>query len=152
MLGHNLKGLDTATTPQKLDITITDDQGRSVKQNFYVKFIIAAPEIDVVYPMDSLNTADSSVDVLGKGCNIKQNSILYLFVRNNGKSLAKVKVTRDQSIFSFKVQLSGTSNHISLELFSDSLMESSMLAKHNFYVFMIRLMLTILHLRSVNLL
>lgn len=135
VLGHNLKGLDTATAPQKLDITITDDQGRSVSRTFYVKFIIAAPEIDVVYPMDSLNTADSSVDVLGKVTNIKQNSILYLFVRNNGKSLAKVKVTRDQSIFSFKVQLSGTSNHISLELFSDSLMESSMLAEHNFYVF-----------------
>jgi hypothetical protein len=135
LLGYNLKGLDTATAPQVLNISITDELGRSVSRTFYVQFIKVTPAIYVVYPEDSLYTADSIVKVLGTVSNIKQNSILYLFVRNNGKNLTNTLVTNSQPVFSFEIPLSDISNHISLELFSDSLMEGSMLANQDFYVF-----------------
>lgn len=135
LLGYNLKELDTTTAPQKLDVTVTDDQGRSVSRTFYVQFIKVTPEIKVAYPEDSLHTAASSVNVLGVISKFKQNSILYLFARNNGINMAKAVITSTNSIFSFEIPLLGTSNHISLELFSDSLMESSMLALKDFYVF-----------------
>jgi len=135
LLGYNLKGLDTAIAPQKLQVAITDDQGRSVNRTYYVKFIKVTPVINVVYPEDSMHTAASVMNVLGSVSNIRQNSILYLFIRNNGKSLAKTVVTNSQSIFSFEIQLDDNFNYISLELFSDSLMESSMLAEQDFFVF-----------------
>lgn len=134
LLGYNLKGIDTATTPQKLNVSITDDLGRSISRTFYVKFIKITPVIYVAYPEDSLHTAATSVNVLGSVSNIRQNSLLYLFARNNGKELAKALVTNSQPVFSFEIPLSGTSNHISLELFSDSLMNGFMLAKQDFYV------------------
>lgn len=135
LLGHNLKGLDTATAPQVLNVSITDDLGRSINRTFYVRFIKVVPAINIVYPEDSLHTGASSVSVLGTISNIRQNSILYLFVRNNGKSHESAMVTSSQPVFSFEIPLSGISNHISLELFSDSLMEGTMLAKQDFYVF-----------------
>jgi len=135
LLGYNLKGLDTATAPQKLDVAITDELGRSVSRTFYVKFIKVTPAIYVLYPENKLYTADSMLKVLGTVSNIRQNSILYLFIRNNGKKLTNTLVTSIQPDFSFEIPLSGFSNHISLELFSDSLMEGSMLANQDFYVY-----------------
>jgi hypothetical protein len=135
LLGYNLKGLDTASAPQKLDIAITDEQGRSVSRTFYVQFIKATPEIKVVYPEDSMYTAASSMNVMGYVSNIRQNSILYLFIRNNGQSLAKAMITNSQSNFYFEILLSDNYNHISLELYSDSLMESSVLDEKYIYVY-----------------
>ncbi|HEX3020608.1 MAG TPA: Calx-beta domain-containing protein [Chitinispirillaceae bacterium] len=134
LLGHNIGGLDTITAPRKLDITIIDDQGRSLKKTFFVKFIKIKPVIQVIFPDDSMQTAASSVNVLGKVSNIRQNSTLYIFASNNGKVLKKAAVTFTDPAFAFEIPLPGSSNHISLELFADSLMNGSILAATDFYV------------------
>lgn len=135
LLSHNLNGLDTLTTPQALKIDIKDNLGRSLSKTFYIKFVKLVPVISVAYPEDSMQTSASSVNVLGTVSNIRQNSVLYLSATNNGKEQAKVSLTANKPVFSFEIPLQGASNHISLELFADSLMEGSMLAVHDFYTF-----------------
>lgn len=135
LLGYNLKGLDSAVAPQKLNVTIDDDLGRSINRTFYVKFVKVTPVIYVTYPEDSLHTSASLVNVLGTVSNIRANSSLYLFARNNGKVQSKIPLTNNQPVFHFEISLPYSSNHILLELFSDSLMDGSMLARQDFYVF-----------------
>jgi hypothetical protein len=133
-----LHGLDTISAPIPLEIAITDDLGRSKKKTFFVHFIKIDPVIYVAYPVgDSMQTAASIINVLGNVTNVEHYNDLYFFARNNGRVLAKMVINKNKPVFSFEISLSGSSNHIALELYPDSLMNGSRFAFSHFMFFTI---------------
>lgn len=136
ILNYYLQNLDTINKPVELQVLVTDEIGRSVKKNFFVHFLKIVPQINVAYPVeDSMQTAASSINVLGNVTNINQHDSLYLFIRNNGRVQSKMIITWEKPVFSFEIPLPGFSNHIAIELYPDSLTNGYRLALSHFYVF-----------------
>lgn len=135
ILNYNVNDLDTIKEPVKLDITITDNLGRNFSKSYYIHYVKIKPVINVLYPVDSMQTIDTSVSVLGNIVNFQQYSNLFLLVKNNGVSQTKINITKDKPVFSFDVSVPNSSNHISLILYPDSLEIGSKVTETDFYVF-----------------
>jgi hypothetical protein len=129
VLNYYLSSLDTIHAPVALTISVTDNLERTVTKTFFVHYIKIDPVINVVYPVgDSMPTAATTVNVLGNISKNQQYDSLYVFARNNGKVQGMVCITQKKPVFSFEIPLTSSSNHIALELYSDSLMVGSQLS------------------------
>lgn len=135
VLNYNLKGLDTITKPVKLDISVTDNLNRNFSRSFFIHYVKILPVINVLYPVDSMQTSSTKLNLLGNIGNFDQYSKLYLLVKNNGADQKKIRIMQDNPVFSININLPNRTNHISLIVFPDSQTTGTRLAETDFYVF-----------------
>jgi hypothetical protein len=136
VLSHYLFNLDTVHSPVELKISVADDSGHTANKTWYVHYVKIDPAISVAFPAeDNTTTAFSYINVFGTVMNNQQYNKLFLFILKNGKVADSATIIPGKAGFSFRVPLSGYSNHITLELYADSLMIGSRFDASDFYVF-----------------
>lgn len=136
VLSRYLYNLDTINSPFKMDVLVTDNKGNIVNKIWLVHFIKVNPSISIYTPAeDSITIASSVADVRGTVINNQHYNTLYLLALKNGKVTDSAVITSKKATFSFNVPLTDYSNHITLELYADSLMIGSKYDVADFHVY-----------------
>lgn len=136
VLSRYLYNLDTLDSPVKMDVLVSDNKGNIANKIWLIHFVKMNPLISIYSPaQDSMTTASSFTDVRGTVINNQHYDKLYLLALKNGNVTDSAVVTPQKATFFLNVPLADYSNHITLELYADSLMIGSKYDVADFHVY-----------------